>query len=172
MVSCTTTERSRLSNLFAESREWDRVLFPMTGLCRLREIHFSLLKDHPLDRDTTIWIPEVARWLRALSNHHRIEKITISWFLTVPWADPSGHIRVHESPGWRELEELLDMIPALSNTKIFLEAAVSVDIYGGEEDWVISEECASGLRAVWKHPRCSAFVEVPRDHARFYECYN
>ena len=161
-----------MSDFFPEIKEWDGVQFPTTGLSCLREIKFSLLKDHPQNRDTTKWIPEMARWLRALSIHQRIEQITISWFLTVPWEDVSPFQRVDESHGWRELEEMLDTIPALSDARIVLQAAVSVDVCGGEEDWIMSEECAQGLRMVWKHPRCSASVKVATsysDYLRFYE---
>ena len=131
------------------------------------------MKYHPLNRDTTEWVPEATLWLQALRSHHRIEQITLSWFLTLPWGDTNDE-ELYESPKWREVEGLLDRLPALSNAKIFLDALVDVDITGDEWDSIASEKCAKGLRTVWKHPRCSVSATVPTSHnsrAQFYSYY-
>jgi len=126
-------------------------------LTHLREIQFSLVKDYPQDPDTTHWIAEATHWLQRLQNHHRIEKVTISWFLTLPrGATPDEQI--YECRRWREYEKLLDTLPALSSAQMHLDAIVCVDATDsvtGEFDIIASENCAKGLRTVWKHPRCS-----------------
>jgi len=135
----------------------------MAPLSNLREIQFRLLKDHPLHHDSTRWVAEAIVWLKALQRYHRIEKITISWLLTQPWGD-TIHEHVYESKRWRELEGLLDTVPALSSATMLLDVMVSVYMVDDEEDVIESEMCVKGLRTVWKHPRCAASVTVPTSY--------
>ena len=125
-------------------------LVPLSFFHSLREIKFSLVKDSAFQQDTTTWITEAARWLHTLSAQQNIERVAISWTLTYPARNVW-----RSTLGWRELQDLLDTIPALSRARMVLDATVNLrGVAGAKGSRMAAEQCAEGLRKVWTHPRC------------------
>ena len=103
--------------------------------------------------DNPGWFTEVTDWMKELPTHHSIERITISWSMTVTSGDTPGG-RWHETNQWRQLESQLDRVPALADVRLHLDAVARA--YGvGELSRIASEDRANFLRTVWNHPRCS-----------------
>jgi len=91
------------------------------------------------------WVTTVVQCISTSSKDHQLDVVTISWQIINP-----GDERFYTSERWRELENLMDEHPSLSNANMVLNSAIQSRLVSPD----LVANYSRNMPLVWNHPRC------------------